>query len=837
MVKVAGAQTSQEHLIASPKGSKLYLQGDKENWCGPSLRLRLEGGVHGEVSKSLIKVAELFAAKCPALQNVRVTVGRSRRPNFNVSRAGSSWKVANSNNSPTEAEAVSQVEAPANRNSILSTMGKLEDGTIVVPSLSTADEALSKQLKVLRRLLMLSAKPELVEAPTLTHLFAEIMPQEVDVRYRTAPYAGAKRESWTWKGQDEFTREDMRTKFVTEQSTTLVAMAPKFPFQVTEVRPIKLGNYDKQEGAFEIEQRAGRDEALAGANAMSIRLPRAKPLPAKLRADDQTARRMLEALRTMQEAAGLQRFPGSDRWAVLVSKFWITGARVQGMEIYLDAQLLSVDVRAGRITHVGEKLAVLYQGAARAGEGGALLASDQDAKTSYLFDKELPRLFAAKHDVDRALTQDFWRSSAEIRRGIERIVSQGEPGFQQFAKSSWNLHFSELVTGSQVELSEQDLDGYREWTLRRLKLLPQSFRVEPQGILLESGAVSPRRVLENMASSSSTSARDIVIEAAKDAYPQAIDVVVMEGQPEFSTAFVLRQSPHWEGVEVDVDRAKEAYGGLDGYSEFSVVSSKLVWTVDKKPVVLLEVAPLGIHVRGKDGADLVQSFLREDNTKEPDADASASRFDIVGIRLGQHRAQALELAKSAFESAVYATESAGSQDGLFAAGDWLTEQTDKYLKHQIVVLYDPRKTEQVVGSVLRYLPTSVPVQTMTDALVQKFGAPDYQSCDKWCFLVWAERPATKAALKRKGYEFQTKCALYPPRGYNPQSSMSNSGVYFGEVSVPCGAFLSAFINDGFTQFILANADDVVALRALKARSDKDLEAQRAKEMSKNVPKL
>jgi hypothetical protein len=67
--------------------------------------------------------------------------------------------------------------------------------------------------------------------------------------------------------------------------------------------------------------------------------------------------------------------------------------------------------------------------------------------------------------------------------------------------------------------------------------------------------------------------------------------------------------------------------------------------------------------------------------------------------------------------------------------------------------------------------------------------------------------------------------------------MSNSGVYFGEVSVPCGAFLSAFINDGFTQFILANADDVVALRALKARSDKDLEAQRAKEMSKNVPKL
>ncbi len=71
------AQTTSEHLIASPNGMRLFLQGDKDNWCGPSLTLRLEESstsprAASDLSTALAKVASVFAAKCSDLSSVTV---------------------------------------------------------------------------------------------------------------------------------------------------------------------------------------------------------------------------------------------------------------------------------------------------------------------------------------------------------------------------------------------------------------------------------------------------------------------------------------------------------------------------------------------------------------------------------------------------------------------------------------------------------------------------------------------------------------------------------------------------------------------------------------------
>jgi uncharacterized protein len=56
-----------------------------------------------------------------------------------------------------------------------------------------------------------------------------------------------------WAGQDEFTKDDTRKRFLDEYGHALTSMAPKPPFRFVYSLPLYLGEYDSERGGFPIQ--------------------------------------------------------------------------------------------------------------------------------------------------------------------------------------------------------------------------------------------------------------------------------------------------------------------------------------------------------------------------------------------------------------------------------------------------------------------------------------------------------------------------------------------------------------------------------------------------------
>lgn len=707
----------------------------------------------------------------------------------------------------------------------------LENGTIATSSVhrELGADFLQAQEK-LRLLLALSANEDILKDSNVAQLFARrFLTSESDASYRTPQYPTAERGAWKWSGADEFEQKDSHQRFIEQEAPKFRKLIPTFPLMLVELRPVVVRNYKPDLGGFEIE--VDNEMYLSG---NQVELPRLAIQPTLWPLSENEARRVREMLRNSvrpwrRRDAYLNKVEQTS--ATLVRSLVIKSSRwdeKRGVAI-LDADVVAANMHAGspydapgfpddnRVRpSVGPLLGTLkVPDLVQSRSPGGELKISTTPNETFLYDRELPRLFAAKLDADNLLQSDFWEETAQVRRNIERKVAKGEDAYDTLARSSWASHFGSAIIGTDVNLSELELSEFKDWTLKRIAQLPTTVRVEPRGLggFARNGTwvVDLKGVLRQLDSGKAAGNYDQMKAMASEAFPNTYEIFGTDAGKGLAAAFVLRQSPWWEKFEFKGLPQLGDDQRIDGFSEFAIHNVKLAKLPDGVPYIMLEVEPL--RAVATSGATPVIMALSQPGSASsrlvaPGA-APLSNLDVLGVRLGQPAEDAEKTLDNEFGGPTarkYRKSHKSSEELTAAVGRLTIQEKDKQLLHAIIrsrgsrphdifsngLLYERLESGNVVDWVVVFFRQSdrgesVVVAAVRQAaldlnspnarkalktqLAQKYGTPDYEPGER--STAWVERPASKAKL-RADSRFSDVCIPYIPRLVESRKSRSAS---------------------------------------------------------------
>jgi peptidoglycan hydrolase-like protein with peptidoglycan-binding domain len=704
---------------------------------------------------------------------------------------------------------------------------------------------------------------------------------------------------------DVFDAERMRRAYVSEIGAGLLDEKIRLPIEFVQLRDISIGSYDIKREGFPLTLTGRNFGAMLPLVQPNLRLagsyqdvdlnrhvkflPPFKVMPeiwsvpfdeAESTQDKLTFHNNImgrdvtdaELAEMKQKNPALARAVTGNRVSrgILATRFLVTGLKYEpprnGLvgEVRLDTALVSMEVYGDR--ELTSKIADLPPPA------GAILAnkgSDWIVDEPKRLEPDTFRLLFLADGNEQQLQGDFWRAAAMERLELERLVSQNSWTAFKLLKPYWGQFFTQSQLASRQPLSEDEVENYRKWTLKRSDFVGRQF-LATQIHATKAGATQiatenlGRQLLDRLVSIRSShgvdknveqkledTSRATALAEAKKQFPNASEWRGLFNGPDMHVGIALTANAGWYSQvwAGDVPVTRDSSNPITAV----VVDDVHAFTAaDGKPGVIVKLNFDSLQYLREDGSVIrftpVGSVEVADNATNATNDTvgestgitqtvEATPLALLDVVLGEDVQTAVEKISSSYDSSVAVEENTSDDPGLPDSIRIRPSEKVQGAPESVVDLFIDKAQNQVlaVARSLEYGGLGITSAQIKNSLTDRYGDADAVierppgSNDNTVYLGWGQTEATAAKLAR--YRFLSDdCILYPVRNYRKREARISTG----ELQATCGAYLLAYINERRAIFLLMDTTVVMQRRQVELEKRKLAENEAKKSRAQGI---
>lgn len=662
------------------------------------------------------------------------------------------------------------------------------DGAIPVGRISgqlLQEPALTERLG---RLLALSANFDLLEAQTLS--FTSLSPQPLK----------------EWPGRNEFERKDARQKFLQDYRDHFRALLPQFPLRIRHFQNLRLGTYNEEKSHFPLHDLRWDN---GGLSVVQVDLPFQLPTVWTLSAQD--ARRVREA--EQAEASKPRRLNDRAPSLVFVIDYQIKAVRSDRGGQYADTSLVGAAVYGS--WDLGKPIFVFPTAAP---------AAVRDDKLP-VFDLEYPSLQLAKMQSSILDTPAFVANAFAMRRILDSRILQG--AYPESRDDSTVHIASTLLRNQQLTPTAEDYRQYTAGLQQRSSQLGDRFRVLNASISNGNDgklALDPKMAFSRESEGNAAlDQRGIEqrLAAARGAEPDAVGYIGVQAGRALSVIVAFAKHPGWYKMDLPISANQ-------GFSpkvrlEFRIVNSQIIVDARGAQHFMLSVVPVSYSYTSPDGRRIAESYGDQPNSPTTSIDQPVGKLDVIGIRLGMSKRDAVNAMNVWFEGRKVIQGVPGTRDPVFANSQQWTEKAgphEQYVKERVTLYFTEGGDDAKVIGVARGLKLGDDSaneqedlelnKPVVAALIAKYGKADKTPLDRSLPYVWTFDAMLKARMR------QERTAYSDPCYHSSAIWAAVDGEFHGtfgsrNIEQACGEVLTANLYARYLKVFLLDTTQVVTL--------------------------